>query len=219
MPEISEEELTAFKGLEGKLTDLTTNFDDISGQFKAVKGKNEELLSEAKKAKNARREAEELARLETEAKHKASNNFEELHKSSELERDKLLGELTGLKDGIADEKRNAAATKLAAELAEGVNVGLLAEFVTKRLRFAEGEVKVLDKSGQLTVSTIDDLKKEIQGDERFISLLKGNQSSGGSANGGNNSGSAAKEITRAEFDALDHPERSEFFKAKGKVID
>ena len=95
------------------------------------------------------------------------------------------------------------ALKIASELAEGANIDLLAEFVHRRLKFVENDIKVIDSSGNLTVSSIDDLKREFEGSARFASLIKGRQSSGGGASGGSSGGGASKEISRAEFDALD----------------
>jgi len=71
----------------------------------------------------------------------------------------------------------------------------------------------------LTVSTLDDLSKEFSGSARFASLIKGNQSSGGGAAGGSNSGSAAKEMNRADFDGLDPVAKMKFIKDGGITTD
>lgn len=175
---------------------LQAQINDLSSQLGKVKSKNEELLTEKKTAQQKAREAEEAKKFETEEKLKASSNYKELHKSSEQERQKLLDELTGLKTNIATEKKTNAAMKLAAELAEGDNVDLLAEFVTKRLKFTDGNVSVVNQAGELTVSTLADLKNEFQNDPKFAALLKGNQSSGGSASGGGNSSGAAQQQSK-----------------------
>lgn len=202
------------------LEELREKFNDLNTQFNAVKAKNDELLTEAKRAKNAKREAEEAARQEELAKHQASNNYKELHKSSELEREKLVKRIADLEGANAKEKRDAAANKLASTLAEGFNVELLADSVKKRLKFTDGEVKVLDANGALTVSSLDDLAKEFKNDPKYASLLKGNKSSGGGANGGSKgSGATDKTLTREEFNALDHTARSKFSRDGGKVVD
>jgi len=114
---------------------------------------------------------------------------------------------------------NAAAMKIASSLAEGENVGLLTRFVAERLKYAEDGVKVTDSSGDLTVSSLDDLKKEIAGSARFASLIKGNQSSGGGASGGSTGSGAASEVTRADFEAMNQPTRLKFVRGGGKVTD
>jgi hypothetical protein len=210
--EITEEEFKALKESADKAT-------DFQSQLEKVNAKNQELLSEKKREQEKARAAEEAAKKEQEEKLLASNNYEELHKSSEEERKKALQELQELKDNIAKEKRDNVATKVAAELAEGSNVELLAEFVARRLKHADDGIKVLNESGELTVSTLDDLKRDFQSDARYASLLKGNQSSGGGANGGSDGSGASKEKSRAEFDALDQSARSEFIKSGGTVVE
>ena len=211
MPEISDEELEALKAAQTKYTEL-------SQEFEAVKAKKDELLTEAKRAKNAKREAEEAARQAEMDKAHASKDFEQLFKSSEAEREKTHAELEALRTGIANEKVSNEAMKISSTLAEGTNVDLLADFVKRRLKYAEGEIKVVNQKGELTVSTTDDLAKEFQNDARYSALLKGNQSSGGGANGGKNGG-AGKTLTRAEFEALDHLQRPKFLASGGKLTD
>jgi len=212
MPELTDEE---FK----QLSDRAAKADDFETQYKSVLANRDDLLGEKKKEAEKRRKAEELAEQEANEKHLASSNYKELHKSSEAEREKLLNELTGLKGGIAKEKLENTAQKLAAEMAEGYNVDLLAKSVAERLKYTDDKVQVVNADGELTVSSLDDLKKEFQNDVRFASLLKGNKSSGGGASGGSNGSGAAKEMTREQFDALTQQARSKFAIDGGKVID
>ena len=186
------EEATGDENTGGGATveQLQEQLADMTKQFAAVKGKSDELLTEAKQAKAAKREAEENAAKRTHEKALAAKDFEQLHKSSELEREKALTELTTLKSNIANEKTVNAAMKIAASISEGDNSELLTEFISKRLRYTDNELKVLNTAGELTVSTVDDLKKEFQADPKYSALLTGNKSTGGGASG-NNSGGAA----------------------------
>ncbi len=168
--------------------------EQIAGALKSIdslKAKNDELLGEKKKEANKRREAEELAKTEAEEKAKAKGDYEQLHKSAmdELEKERKINTDNIARQSAKDIK--ISAMQIAGDLADGTNAELLSEFVAKRLKYSEGEVKVTDLNGELTISTISDLKTEFSNDERFSSLLKGNQSSGGSAAGSNNGGGAA----------------------------
>lgn len=199
---------------------LQAQLNDLSSQFNAVKSKNEELLTEAKQAKAKKREAEEAAQREADEKAAAAGNFKQLHESAMQENERLKQEKQDAMAQFSNLQTSLAASKIANQLAEGSNAELLAEFVTRRLKYADGEVKVTNEKGELTISSHDDLIKEFSGDARYSALLKGNQSSGGGANGGaNNGGGAAKEMSRSEFDALDHAARSKFAKDGGKVVD
>jgi len=195
------------------------DLEALMSENAAMKAKMDELLTEAKKAKSAKREIEEQSQVERERIAREKGDFEQLHRSSEERYQATVKELESMRANVANEKRNNAAMKVATELADGANAELLSEFISRRLKYHEDGVKVTDSSGDLTVSTLDDLKAEFKNDARYSSLLKGNQSSGGGASGGSNSGGAAKVKSRAEFEALDPASRMSFVKSGGKLTD
>jgi len=197
----------------------TVDLEALMSENAAMKAKMDELLTEAKKAKSAKREIEEQSQVERERIAREKGDFEQLHRSSEERYQATVKELESMRANVANEKRNNAAMKVATELADGANAELLSEFISRRLKYHDDGVKVTDSSGDLTVSTLDDLKAEFKNDARYSSLLKGNQSSGGGASGGSNSGGAAKVKSRAEFEALDPASRMSFVKSGGKLTD
>ena len=199
--------------------DNTVDLKALMAENAAMKSKMDELLTEAKKAKTAKREIEEQSQVERERIAREKGDFEQLHKSSEERYQATVKELEAIRQNVANEKRNNAAMKVATELADGPNAELLSEFIARRLKYHDDGVKVTDSSGDLTVSTLDDLKAEFKNDARYSALLKGNQSSGGGAAGGSNSGGAAKVKSRAEFEALDPARRMEFVKSGGTLTD
>lgn len=191
---------------------LQAQLAEVTGEKESMSKKMDELLGEAKKAKNAKREAEEAATRAAEEKAKAAGDYEQLHKSAMQELEKEREEHSVLKSTIANEKRDNAAMKIATKLADGSNAELLSTFISKRLKYTDDGLKVTDDSGNLTVSTLEELETGFKNDARFSALLKGNQSSGGGAAGGSNSGGAAKMKTRDEFEALNQKERMAFSK-------
>ena len=195
------------------------DLSQLIAENNAIKSKMEELLTEAKRAKQAKREIEAETQAERERIAREKGDYEQLHKSAQEKYETTLGELDNLRQGIANEKRNNTAMKLAADLADGANAELLSEFIGRRLKFHEDGVKVTDVNGNLTVSSFDDLKSEFKNDARYSALLKGNQSSGGGASGGSNSGGATKVRSRAEFEALNPAKRMEFVKSGGTITD
>jgi len=195
------------------------DLEALMSENAAMKAKMDELLTEAKKAKSAKREIEEQSQVERERIAREKGDFEQLHRSSEERYQETVKELESMRANVANEKRNNAAMKVATELADGANAELLSEFISRRLKYHDDGVKVTDSSGDLTVSTLEDLKAEFKNDARYSALLKGNQSSGGGASGGSNSGGAAKVKSRAEFEALDPAGRMSFVKSGGKLTD
>jgi len=215
---MSEETEVDVNALQAELTALKTSNDELTNQFNAIKNKNDELLTETKTAKEARRKVEADAVADKDRMAKESGDFESLYKSSSEKLQTTQHTLNELQGRIQSEQKGTAAMKIAADLAEGSNIDLLSTFVNTRLKFQEGDLKVTDSDGNLTISSLDDLKNEFQNDSRFASLLKGNQSSGGGATGGNsNSGSAAKTKSRAEFTALNPADSMKFIKSGGTV--
>jgi|TARA_R110000823_G_scaffold132044_3_gene260515 hypothetical protein len=212
---MSEETEVAEVQQEAPSVDLS----QLMAENNAMKAKMEELLTEAKRAKQAKREIEAETQAERERIAREKGDYEQLHKSAQEKYETTLGELDNLRQGIANEKRNNTAMKLAADLADGANAELLSEFIGRRLKFHEDGVKVTDVNGNLTVSSFDDLKSEFKNDARYSALLKGNQSSGGGASGGSNSGGATKVRSRAEFEALNPAKRMEFVKSGGTITD
>lgn len=192
---------------------------ELNSQIEAMRSKMGELLGEAKKAKlkaKEESEAKERAKLE---KAKRDGDIEQLLKSSESERSKLSEQLQKLQQSVSSEKISNESMRLATELADGSNAELLSEFISKRLKYTEEGIKVLDVHGDLTVSSLDDLKKEFTSSEKYKSLLRGIKSSGGGASGSGNSVPTTKTIDRATFDKMPQDQRMDFFKSGGKVVD
>lgn len=204
-----------------KIKEQATALAEAQKNNESMKTKMDELLTEAKRAKDAKRAAEETARQEAEEKAKASGDFEQLLKSTQEKldsREKAFNELT---QKIAGEKVSNQALKIANELADGFNAELLSEHIAKRLKYTDEGIKVLNNNGELTISSIDELKTEFSGNERYNSLLRGTQAKGGGAPGGKGgaSNSDKKTVTRTEFNDMSHVERATFAKAGGSVVD
>ena len=183
-----------------------------------LKTKVDELLGEKKKEAQKRREAEEAAKREAEEKAKSENDFKQLYESSESERTALAHKLQELEQGITREKVNGEAARIAASLTKDTGKAeLLKKEISSRLSLTDDGLKVLDESGNLTVSTLEDLTAQVK--ERYAFLVDGSPASGGGATGARGSAEAkAKEITRSEFNKLDQTQRHEFVKKGGKVI-
>jgi len=185
----------------------------------SMKAKMDELLGETKKAKNAAKQIAEDARIEADKKAHDDGNFEQLYHSSEQARESLQNDIDGMVLNTAKDKESSIAKTIAMELADGDNAAILSDYIAKRLKFSDNEVKILDINGQLTVSTVEDLKTEFKNNSRYISLLKGNQSSGSGAPGGKSGSATGKVLTRADFGNLDASKKMEFTKSGGKIID
>jgi len=169
---------------------------DVNG-IEDVSGLKSALEHERTNRKKAIEDAAtaETARLKSiEDAAKASGDTKQLLKSSEDARALMQTELDGVKKGIATSDLKTASFEISSMIAEGKNIPLLSKFVLERLQHSEGKVKVLNKEGELTVSSFGDLANEFKNDKDFASLIKGNQSNGGGALGGDNNDGGAADV-------------------------
>ncbi len=224
MSEEQQEQTTeiTIETLTAQLEEKNTAFDVLSNDFDSMKSKTNELLDETKKAKNAKRDAEALAAKESEDKARKNGDYEQLLKSSEEQRSALEKQLKELNGNVSQEKTNNAAMKIAAELADGANAEILAEFVARRLKHTADGLKVLDSSGDLTVSSLADLKSEFATNEKYKSLVRGNQATGGGATGSGSGAPNTKQMTKAQWNGLNPAGKMEvvkWAKENGKSIE
>jgi len=181
-----------------------------------MQAKLDELLSETKKAKEAKREAEEEAKRASEDKAKRENDFEQLYKSAQERINALEAERQASLEAQKQSLIKTEAAKLAGTLTKDTaKAELLAEKFANRLAVSENGVQVLDESGNLTVSSLDELIGSVKSKYAF---LVDAGSSGGGATGAN--GGAVKstkkfnEMTGAELSALRRENPSEYARLK-----
>lgn len=186
--------------------------EDVTG----LKAKVQELLDEKKAEADKRKAAEESARTAAEESARKKNDFETLAKSLEQKNLELQSKLEEIQKRDANLAIDSAALKMASELSEGSNVKLMTRFLKDRLRFEDGEVKVTDEKGGLTVSTLEDLAAEFKKNEDFSSLIVATKASGGGATGGSGGAAGKKfnELTTAEKVALHRDSPEEYARLK-----
>lgn len=203
----------AFETQKSEMEVSTAKLADLQNQLNSVLAHNEKVLGEKKAEQAKRTQAEE-------DKARKAGDFEQLLKSSEDKNLELQEQFKALNSRIAGEQVQNHAMKMSLELADGSNAELLSTFISQRLKTTDAGVKVLDKDGQLTVSTLEDLKNEFLSNERYKALLRGIQSTGGGASGSGSGAGAVKEMKRAEWDKLDVAAQYKFISTdKGKLVD
>lgn len=170
--------------------------EDVSG----LKRQRDELLAEKKAEQERRRAAEEQAKREADERARAEGNYQQLFESSQAELERERSSLVELRRSIEQRDINLAATRVATAIADGPNAEILTEFIARRLKVAEGQVRVTDESGNLTVSTLADLEKEFETSPRYASLVRGSQAGGGGAapKGGGRATKSWEEMTGME---------------------
>lgn len=176
-------------------------FSELQAEVERLRKHNETLLSEKKTETEKRRaeqaekdkQAEELARKK--------GDFETLEAQY---KDKIAGLEKQLADQVAE--RNAdlvksQSAKIASQLSSNAhNQEILQMLIEKRLTVENGQVKVTDGNGNLTISSVDELVSEFKNGGKFDSLIDGTKASGTGATGQNTK--QAQDYTEAERVAL-----------------
>ncbi|WII95983.1 hypothetical protein LU276_03990 [Moraxella haemolytica] len=176
-------------------------FQAAQAEIERLRKHNETLLGE-KKAETEKRKAEqaEKDRLAEETARK-KGDFETLEKQYQ---DKIAGLEKQLADNIAQRNQDlikAESAKIASQLSTNAhNQEILQMLIEKRLIADNGQIKVTDSNGNLTISTLDDLVKEFKDGGKFDSLIDGTRASGTGATG--QSQKQAQDYSEAERVAL-----------------
>lgn len=151
--------------------------EDVSG----LKAQLDRLLNEKKTEQEKRRQAEEQARREAEEKAKAEGDYKQLFESSQAKTGEWEQRYTQLQQSIEQRDINLAATRIATAIADGANAEILTEFIARRLKVSDGQVRVTDEAGNLSVGSLTDLQREFETSPRYASLVRGSQAGGGGA--------------------------------------
>lgn len=189
--------------------------EDVSG----LKAKLDELLSEKKAASEKAKQEAEKARKAEEEKAKKEGDFEALSKSYEQKIADLEAKLEADRKAAEQDKISRQATLIAADLAQGANQEILSTFIERRLRLEGGEIKVTDEQGNLTISTVDQLKEEFRTNPKFGALVVASNASGGGAGdakpaSGGAGGKKFSEMSEQERTALYDKDPDEYRKLR-----
>lgn len=215
-----EESQQGFYKQEGNVYVLEVDgFDKGNDDLAGLKAKVDQLLTEKKETERKAREESERVRQEADEAAKAKGDYEQLYKSQQAEAERWKQEYEKLQTTVKQSSVKAEAARIAGTLTrDTARAQLLTEKIAGRLSLTDDGIKVTDDSGQLTVSSLDDLTHQIK--TAFPFLVDGSKASGGAAQGSKGGAAdSSKQVSRSSFDAMDHPSRTAFIREGGKVVD
>jgi len=205
LDDLSDEQKAMYQEKDGAFylqVDGMPQGEDVTG----LKAKLETLLNEKKvETDKARTEAEKARQAEEDAA-KNKGDFEALANSYKQKIEALEQTNKDLIASSAQKEISKQASLISADLAEGPNQEIISTFIEKRLRLDGDELKVTDEKGNLTISTVDQLKEEFRNNAKFGALVIASKASGGGAGGSSNGGGAAK-----KFSELNEKERTDLY--------
>jgi len=178
---------------------LKAQVAELTKGIEALKSKNDELLTETKAAKAAKREAEEKAKAEAEELARKSGNIEALEKSWQEKLAKAQADaqrtIDALQGSITTMTVDNVAVRLANEIAVPGSADILIPHIKARLaaeqRDGQFVTVVRDSAGKPSAASLDDLKTEFTTSPAFAPVIVGSKASGGGAGGGSKGGGAA----------------------------
>lgn len=178
---------------------LKAQVAELTKGIEALKSKNDELLTETKAAKAAKREAEEKAKAEAEELARKSGNIEALEKSWQEKLAKAQADaqrtIDALQGSITTMTVDNVAVRLANEIAVPGSADILIPHIKARLaaeqRDGQFVTVVRDAQGKPSAASLDDLKTEFMTSPAFAPVIVGSKASGGGAGGGSKGGGAA----------------------------
>ena len=163
--------------------------ESLKESIAKLEAKNRELAEEKSKAKQAAEQAAmERAKKDGDLE-SLEKSWAEKVKATEAE---LTGKLQQYEQMMTDITSGSEARKLAADLALPGHADLLLPHIKGRLktevRDGKPVVKVLDAEGNPSAMSIDDLRKEIKGNELFAPILSGSKANGAGGAGKSDGG-------------------------------
>lgn len=225
-----------YKERDGKFYLDIEGIDDHDGVGALRRAKDYEK-EEAKKAKERARELQaELDKLNDQLLDLRKNGvpkgdveaLEQSYKDRLTKREEELNaRINALTSQITNVMVDGEAMRLANEIAAKPEfVDLLLPHVRGRLKLESSEdgthiTRVLDKDGKPSSLTLDDLKKELQGNKAFAPILAGSKAHGGGSNGGGGGGAPSnkkmKDMSEHERVTLYRENPEEFHRLKKEM--
>lgn len=212
-----EFEIESLDGVDDSLKSL---YSEHEGKFRLqVKGIDpadelkKALANERNQSKETKTKLVELERLKQELEEKQlqeKQQFETLWKSEKEAKTKTLQELEALKNSISEKERDAIAMRIVSAI--GKNDAEIKALKREALDYIQSAPDGIAFNG---VNDENQLREKMV---EFYTQIKGNQSSGGGANGNTNGKGANLEMKRDEFTTLQPDAQMKFIKDGGKII-
>lgn len=169
------------------LADAAAELEKKQSEIEAIKSNRDEILRE-KKALKDKQDALDAEKSQKEQENlKSKGDIEALEKQYKdliAQKDEAIANMLKANN---DKLIDATAKDIATSLASNANnANLLKTLIQNRITVGDnGEIKVLDANGQLSINTVDQLKNEIKSCGLYDSLITGTHASGVGAQGGN----------------------------------
>lgn len=175
-------------------------YQALQEEVEKLRKHSETLLAEKKAEQQKQREAQAEKDALAQEQARKKGDFDTLEKQYQDKIAKLEAEIVERDKQRDSDLVKSEALKLASSLSDNEhNQEILQMLIEKRLTAENGQIKVTDGTGNLTIATIADLKNEISTSGKFDSLITGTKASGVGATGQGTQGTKqASDYTESE---------------------
>ena len=175
-------------------------YQTLQDEVEKLRKHSETLLAEKKAEQQKQREAQAEKDALAQEQARKKGDFETLEKQYQDKIAKLEAEIVERDKQRDSDLVKSEALKLASSLSDNEhNQAILQMLIEKRLAAENGQIKVTDGTGNLTIASIADLKNEISTSGKFDSLITGTKASGVGATGQGTQGTKqASDYTESE---------------------
>ena len=187
-------------------------YQALQDEVEKLRKHSETLLAEKKAEQQKQREAQAEKDALAQEQARKKGDFETLEKQYQDKIAKLEAEIVERDKQRDSDLVKSEALKLASSLSDNEhNQAILQMLIEKRLAAENGQIKVTDGTGNLTIASIADLKNEISTSGKFDSLITGTKASGVGATGQGTQGTKTlKDYTEGELVELQKTNPAEF---------
>lgn len=189
--ETNTEQVEQAADAQSEQSESTPSIDQLMGQLSQLtesvnklEANNKALVNEKKAEAEKRKAAEESARLAQMEKDKEEGNFKALFEAQQAENKRLTDAMSERDKEKAQVNKFSFAEKQALSVSkqDANRTKMLASLIDAQLQEVDGEYRVTDSKGNLTVSTVEQLMQQLSETHSF--LFDGNGSTGSGAVGG-----------------------------------
>ena len=187
-------------------------YQALQDEVEKLRKHSETLLAEKKAEQQKQREAQAEKDALAQEQARKKGDFDTLEKQYQDKIAKLEAEIVERDKQRDSDLVKSEALKLASSLSDNEhNQEILQMLIEKRLTAENGQIKVTDGTGNLTIASIADLKNEISTSGKFDSLIIGTKASGVGATGQGTQGTKTlKDYTEGELIELQKTNPAEF---------
>lgn len=199
-------------GTDDRLAALEAKLAEKEQEIERLRGHSDDILTQRKKDRDR---LDELARKAGDFEH-----IENSYKTKLDEKDQSIASLTKI---VENTFSGRAATELAASVAMKGSEALVRQWIAPRIKTEfqgadkEPKMVIMDKAGNPSAMTIEDLKNELLNDPALAPVVVGSKAKGAGGPDPESGGASGKTISASELEKMTPLQKARYFEKNPDV--